>query len=86
MKLGPVTKQDKRNTSTSKRTDNAVISENFDVIVFFPIYGQFTAVWKPDSGRMVYKTIFSSIVTFYFRDTQNITKKSVVQFLYYCFE
>ena len=26
------------------------------LFVFFPIYGQFAAIWKPDSGRMVYKT------------------------------
>ena len=27
-----------------------------DVIVIFPIYGQFGAIWKPDSGRIVCKT------------------------------
>ena len=27
---------------------------NCDVIVFFPIYGQFAAIRMPDSGRMVY--------------------------------
>ena len=31
-----------------------------DVIVFFPIYGQFAAIREPDSGRMVYK-IYSFI-------------------------
>ena len=29
---------------------------NCDVIVFFPIYSQFSAIRKPDSGHMVYKT------------------------------
>ena len=29
------------------------MSENFDVIVIFLIYGQFGAIGKPDSGRMV---------------------------------
>ena len=31
------------------------MSENSDVIVFFSIYGQFTAIRKPGFGRMVYK-------------------------------
>ena len=30
--------------------------ENCAVIVFFPIYDLFTVIWKPHSGRMVYKT------------------------------
>ena len=32
------------------------MSENFDVIVIFPIYGQFGAIRKPESGRIVWKT------------------------------
>ena len=31
------------------------MSENSDVIVFFPIYGQFAGFWKQDSRIMVYK-------------------------------
>ena len=42
MKLGPVTKIDKRNKTRSK---------NCDVIVIFQIFGQFGAVWRPDSGQ-----------------------------------
>ena len=59
MKLGPETKLDKRNKTTSKKKkkiDDGVMSANCDVIVIFPIYGQFGAVWKPDSGRIVCKT------------------------------
>ena len=56
MKLGPVTKLDKRNKTTSKKFDDDVMSENCDVIVIFPIYSQFGAIWKPDSGRIVCKT------------------------------
>ena len=55
MKLGPVTKLDKRNL------------ENCDVIVAFPIYGQFEAIQKPDFGRMVWKAyifINSSLLTY----------------------
>ena len=56
MKLGPVTKIDKRNKKPLKTFDDDVMSENFDVIVIFLIYGQFGAIGKPDSGRIVCKT------------------------------
>ena len=32
------------------------MSTNFDVIVIFPVYGQFGAIQKPDSRCMVCKT------------------------------
>ena len=54
MKLGPVSKLDKRNTARSKILDQFL--ESFDVIVIFLIYSQFGAIWKPDPGRMNYKT------------------------------
>ena len=56
MKLGTETKIDKRNKTTSKKFDDDVMSENCDVIVIFPIYSQFGAIWKPDSGRIVCQT------------------------------
>ena len=56
MKLGPVTKLDKRNKATSNEFDDDVMSENCGVIVIFPISGQFGAIWKSDSGRIVCKT------------------------------
>ena len=56
MKLRPVTKLDERNKTTFKKIDNDVILEKFDVIVIFPIYGQFGAIQKPVSGRIVFKT------------------------------
>ena len=55
MKLGPVIKLDKRNKAMSKKFDDDVMSENFDVIVIFSIYCQFGAIQKPDSGRRVCK-------------------------------
>ena len=39
MKLGPVPKLDKRNKTTSKKFDDDVIPENYDVIVIFTSYG-----------------------------------------------
>ena len=56
MKLGPVTKIDKKNKTTSKKFDDDVMSRNCDVIAIFPIYGQFGAIWNPDSGCIVCKT------------------------------
>ena len=48
MKLGPVAKIDKRNETASKNW-------NCDIIAFFPIYNQFGAIQKPDSGCIVCK-------------------------------
>ena len=56
MKLGPVTKLHKKKKTTSRRLDGDVLSENCDVIVIFPIDGQFGVIRKPDSGYMVCKT------------------------------
>ena len=56
MKLGPVTKLDKRNKTTSKKFDDDFMSANYNVNVIFPIYGQFGAIRKPDSGSIVCKT------------------------------
>ena len=47
---------DKKNKTTLKKFDEDVMSENCDVIAIFPIFDQFGAIWKPDSGRIVYKT------------------------------
>ena len=67
MKLGPVTKLDKRSKTTSKKIDDDVISANCDVIVIFSIYGQFGTIRKPDSGCIVCKTyilIKSSLLSY----------------------
>ena len=56
MNLGPKTKHDMRNKTTSKKFVDDVISENCDVIAIFSICDQFEAIWKPDSGRIACKT------------------------------
>ena len=56
MKLGSVTKLDKRNKKPSKKCDNNVMSANCDVVVSFTIYGQFGAIRKLDSRYIVCKT------------------------------
>ena len=55
MKLGPGIKLGKRNKKQLKKSDDDVISENFDVIVIFPIYDQFEAILKMDSRCIVCK-------------------------------
>ena len=56
MKLGPVTKLDKKNTAMSKTFESDIMSANCDVIVIFLIYAQFEAIQELDSGHMVCKT------------------------------
>ena len=56
MKLGPVTKHDNRNKTTSKKIDSDIMSGNCDVTVFFRIFGQLGAVQRPDSGHRVCKS------------------------------
>ena len=50
MKLGSVTKLDKRNKTTSKKFEDDLMPENFDFVIIFPIHGKFGAIRKPDSG------------------------------------
>ena len=56
MKLGPVTKLYKRNKTTSKEFEDHEVLKSCDVNDIFPIYSQFGAIQKPDSGRIVCKT------------------------------
>ena len=62
------------------------MSANCDIIIFFLIYGQFAAIRKPDTGRMVYKTYIFINSNFYLTNPENRTKKSLIQLSYYCFE
>ena len=53
IKLGSVTKIDKKNRTTSKNFDVDVMSENCDVMVVFRIFGQFGAILMPDSEQTI---------------------------------
>ena len=86
MKLGPVTKRQKRNKTTSKKFDDDVMLENCDVIVIFPIYGQFGESGSRILREYSVKLMFSLIVTFCPTKTENITTKSLTQLSHYCFE
>ena len=84
MKLGRVTKVNRRIKTTLKKIEDGVMSANCDVTVIFPNYGQFGPIQKPDSGRTVCKTyiFIKSNLLFY----KNRTKKSLTQLSHYCFE
>ena len=60
---------------TLKKIDDDVISINYDVILIFPIYGQFGVIWKPDSGFCLTKG-----------GEKNKTKYSLTQLSFYCLE
>ena len=74
MKLGPVTKQDKGNTLTSKTLTMTSGQKILTPWSFF----QFMVNLQPSESQIPdtwsIKSIFSSIVTFYFTDPQNRTK------------
>ena len=71
MKLGPVTKLDKRNKKHhTKKIDNDTMPEICDAIVVFP----------EQSGCIVCKTyIFINSNLFYLTKTENKTKKSLTK-------
>ena len=52
MKLGLLSKLEKRNTIALKYFDGDVMSVNYDVIVILSFCGQFSIVQKLDSGYM----------------------------------
>ena len=79
LKLGQMTKLDKRNKTMSKKFEDDVMAPNCDVIVIFPSFGQFGAIRKPHSGRMDCKTL-------YLANTKKRTKKSLTKLWHYCFE
>ena len=54
---------------TSKKIDDEVFMANCDVIVIFPIYGKFRAIWSRIPNVLSVKLTFSLTVTFY------VTKK-----------
>ena len=86
MKLGPGTKLDKKNKTSSKIFDFDVMSENCDVIAIFRIFGQFGAVRGLDSGHGDCKSyVFSNSYLFYYK-TENRTEKFPTQPSHYCFE
>ena len=86
MKLGPVTKLDKRNKTTSKKIDIDAMSENCDVIAIFRILVNLEQSGSriPDTESV--KVMFSVIVAFCLTKTENRTKKPLTQLSHYHFD
>ena len=57
-----------------KKLDDEIMSENFDIIVIFQIFGQFGAVQRDTDSA---KLMFSLIVTFCLTKIENRTRKSL---------
>ena len=53
IKLGSLTKLDKRDTAVSEIFDDNVVSGNYDPPVIFRVYGRFGAIQKPASRQVV---------------------------------
>ena len=61
--------------------------ESCDVLVIFPVYGQFGAIWKLNSGDAEsVKLTFALRASLYLTKSENRTKKSITQVSHYCFE
>ena len=85
VKLGPVTKLDKGNTVTSKKINENVISTNCGVIFFFLFMANLQASGNWIPGAWSIKLTFSLTITSYFTQPEKRTKKSLIQFSFYCF-
>ena len=62
MKLGPVTKLDRRNKLNSRKFDNDVMFVDCEVIVSFSIYGIVGAIQKLNCGCLVCKIYLLSYI------------------------
>ena len=86
MKLGPVTKHDKRNKTTSKHFDDDVMSGIVTSLSFFGFLANLEQSGGRIPDRESAKALLSVIVTFCLTKTENRTKKYLTQLSHYCFE
>ena len=86
MKLGPVTKINKRNKTTSKNLARTSFRKIVTSLSFFKFLANLeqSGGWIPDAESA--KVMFSIIVTFFLTKTENRTKKYLTQLSHYCFE
>ena len=86
MKLGPATKLDKRNKTTSKKL---TLTSRQKIVTSLSFFG-FLANLEQSRGRIPdkesAKVMFSVKGTFRLTKTENRTKKSLTQLSHYCFE
>ena len=82
MKLGPVTKLDKKNTTTSKILHGNIMAANHNVK--FDL--EETGGQVPDAWAVILTfSLIATFSTFYLKNFENRTKKSITQISYYCF-
>ena len=84
MKLGPVTKLDKRNTATSKKLMMTSCQQMSLSNFWFMTNLEQSGSWIPDAWSV--KLIFSLIITFYLTKIENRSEQSLTQLSYYCFQ
>ena len=86
MKLGPVTKLDKRDKTTAKKLIMTSCQKFVTSFSFFP----FMTILEESGSQITeaesVKLIKTFIVTFYLTKRGNRTKKSPIQLLHYCSE
>ena len=86
MKLGPVTKLDKRNKTTSKKL---TLTSCQTIVKSLPFFG-FLANLEQSGGRNPNtesaNVMFSVIATFHSTKTENRTRKSLTQLTHYRFK
>ena len=81
MKLGPVTKLDKKNTTTSKILHGNIMAANHVKFDLEETGGQ-----VPDAWTVILTfSLIATFSTFYLKNTENRTNKSITQISYYCF-
>ena len=86
IKLGPVTKLDKRNKMTSKNLMMTLCRKIVTLSTFFQFIADLEQFGSRISEALSVKLIFSLTVTFYLTKTENRTKKSLTHLSHYCFE
>ena len=74
MKLGPVTKLDKRNKTTSKKFDDNACQKIVTSLPFLQFTANLEQLGSQISDAYSIKVICTLIVTFYFAKTEKITK------------
>ena len=86
MKLGPVTKLDKKNKKRQKQLTMTICQKIVTSLPFFKyaVNLEQSESRIPETESM--KLIFSLILNFYFAKTENRSKKSLTQLSHYGFE
>ena len=86
MKLGPITRIDKRNKTTLKKITMTSYREIVTSLSFFGFLAHLEQSGDQIPGTESAKVMFSAIVTFRLTKTENRTKKTLTQLWHYCFQ